>query len=190
MRKNTLSVIAMVLSLIAIGLSAAALTGKDKTAIFAEGGARIEADNAAGLIRFFIDGQERAALDADGLRLNGSMEYTGTLTDISDRRFKTGIRPLASQLDNIDRLRPVSFAMEGDPSDQTEFGLIAQEVEPLYPALVQTRTDGAKAVNYVGFIAPLITAVQDLHADNARLRDRIEVLEHARAAQPPAPGTP
>ena len=42
---------------------------------------RIEADQAAGVIRFFIDGEERAVLGADGLHISGSIEYTGAIAD-------------------------------------------------------------------------------------------------------------
>jgi len=42
---------------------------------------RIEADEKAGVIRFIVEGEERAVLDADGLHVNGSIEYTGALTD-------------------------------------------------------------------------------------------------------------
>ena len=42
---------------------------------------RIEADEKAGVIRFIVDGEERAVLDKGGLRVNGGIEYTGALTD-------------------------------------------------------------------------------------------------------------
>lgn len=44
-------------------------------------GTRIEADAKANVIRFIVDGTERAILDAEGLHVNGSIDYTGTITD-------------------------------------------------------------------------------------------------------------
>lgn len=42
---------------------------------------RIEADADSNVIRFFINGQEQAVLDAEGLHVDGSIDYTGGLTD-------------------------------------------------------------------------------------------------------------
>lgn len=120
-----------------------------------------------------------AALD-----VTGDIEYTGVITDVSDRRMKTDIAPLGGQLDAIAALRPVSFAMKDDPNGRRELGFIAQEVKPVYPELVGTSPDGIKSLNYVGMIAPLVQAVQELKAENealraanARLSQRMDVLE-------------
>lgn len=138
---------------------------------------RIELDRQGQAVRIFAGGTERVTIGAEGLHVNGGIEYTAALTDLSDARLKADIRPLAGQGEALLSLRPVAFTMADDPQDKTEYGLLAQEVEPIYPALVETRSDGGKAVNYPGLIAPLIAAVQELRADNARLRVRVEALE-------------
>lgn len=45
---------------------------------------RVEIDQKSGVIRFVIDGQERAVLDAVGLHVNGNLEFTGQTIDIGD----------------------------------------------------------------------------------------------------------
>lgn len=67
----TLSILSFSIAYLAIGQAAA-----DKVAA-----TRIEADEQAGAIRFIVEGEERAVLDADGLHVNGSIDYTGKLTD-------------------------------------------------------------------------------------------------------------
>jgi hypothetical protein len=42
---------------------------------------RIEVDEEASPIRFFIDGQERAVLNADGLHVKGNIEFPGRIID-------------------------------------------------------------------------------------------------------------
>lgn len=148
-------------------------------------GTRIDADELTGTIRIVINGEERAVFDADGLHVDGNITYTGTLTDLSDHRLKTDIHPLPPQAESIAALKPVAFSMIDDPAQRTEYGVIAQEVESVYPALVETRAGGARAVNYTGLIAPLIAAVQELQVDNARLRARIEALETGVGPAPP-----
>ena len=72
------------------------------------------------------------------LTVTGDIHYSGLLTDTSDRRAKSDIKPLPGQLSKLMRLEPVSFVMNNDPQHRTELGLIAQDAEPLYPDLVQT----------------------------------------------------
>lgn len=145
----------------------------------------IEIDEQAGAIRIVIGGRERAIFNDAGLHVTGSIDYTGTLTDLSDLRRKTDIRPLGSALPKIGDLKPVTFRMKDGPAQQ-EHGLLAQQVEDIYPTLVESRSDDSKGLNYIGLIAPLVAAVQELHADNRTLqednlalRDRISALEHS-----------
>src|SRR4051794_5936618 len=43
-------------------------------------------------------------------------------------------------------------------------GVLAQELERVFPELVTTRPDGFKQVHYAGLIGPLIEAVRELDA--------------------------
>jgi hypothetical protein len=65
-------------------------------------------------------------------------------------------------------------------------GVIAQEVEAVFPALVATSPDGYKRVNYTGLIGVLIEAVKELKAKADALEKRIVELE-ARLAAPKKP---
>ena len=114
------------------------------------------------------------------LDINGSVEFTGTMTDLSDRRLKENIQNLApNQLENIAKIRPVSFRMKNDKTRTIEYGVIAQEFEHIYPELVKTAHDdmGTKSVNYIGLIAPMLSAIQELKAENESLRARLDILE-------------
>ncbi|MCB9959689.1 MAG: tail fiber domain-containing protein [Rhodospirillaceae bacterium] len=118
------------------------------------------------------------------LDIAGDIEFTGTITDVSDRRLKDNIAPLPGALGGINALEAVSFTMKDDVTGRTEYGFIAQDVEPLFPDLVQTKQDGVKTLNYLGMIAPLVKATQeqqdiiDRQAEAiADLQARIEALE-------------
>jgi hypothetical protein len=76
----------------------------------------------------------------------------------------------------VRRLRGVSFEWREDmPSGHRgkDLGVIAQEVEEVFPELVHVDPRGYKTVNYLGLIAPLIEAVKELDA-------RIAALEATR----------
>jgi hypothetical protein len=83
----------------------------------------------------------------------------------------------------ISKLRGVTWEWRSDAPeearDQATMGVLAQEVERVFPELVETGADGIKCVNYFGLIGPLIEAVKELD-------ERVRALETARDAGDPA----
>jgi hypothetical protein len=137
-------------------------------------------------------------IDADGnvgignptpsvkLDITGDVEYSGTITDVSDIRLKTNIRPLqqrGSMLEKIGQVKTYSFTMKDDAKNQVEFGVMAQELEKIFPELVRTAPDemGTKSVNYMGLIAPMIEAGKELEAENKALHAEIDELKAQQA---------
>ena len=59
-----------------------------------------------------------------------------------------------------------------DATGQPGIGVIAQEVEKVFPELVHTDEHGRKKVDYVGLIGPLIEAVKELDARVSELERR------------------
>lgn len=113
------------------------------------------------------------------LDVSGSIVYTGTIADLSDKRLKDNIMTLPKeQLENINNINAVSFVMKNN-SSVVEYGVIAQELEEIFPTLVQTANDKmkTKSVNYIGLIAPMVSAIQELKAENEALRIRLNALE-------------
>jgi hypothetical protein len=49
-------------------------------------------------------------------------------------------------------------------------GLIAQEVEKIFPELVKTDEEGFKSVNYIGLVPHLIEAIKELKLENQELK--------------------
>jgi len=95
---------------------------------------------------------------------------------ISDRSLKTDIKPLSGALDSILKLQGVSFDWRstGEPS----VGLVAQDVERVYPELVNTdRATGLKSVQYGNLVAPLIEAVKEQQKEIEALRAEVESLK-------------
>ncbi|HEX2859440.1 MAG TPA: tail fiber domain-containing protein [Alphaproteobacteria bacterium] len=125
-------------------------------------------------------------ISATGLNITGDISYTGVLTDTSDRRLKTDIKPLPynSAMERLALLKPVQFRMK-DRMDRVEWGFVAQDVEQVFPNLVLTSSgkEGYKSLNYVGMIAPMVQGMQELKKENDDLRKRIEKLEKAVEAQ-------
>jgi hypothetical protein len=136
-------------------------------------GLRIRVDTANG-------GTERMRVTSNNVRL------TVPLIQPCDIRTKTNIQRLDGALDKLEHVRGVAFVWDessrgrGVPG-QPSIGVIAQEVEEVFPELVFDSGDeeGYKGVDHSGLIAALIEAAKELKADNEALRSRIEALELA-----------
>ena len=77
----------------------------------------------------------------------------------SDFRLKENIVKL-NTTDSFYKLNPVEFTWKS--SGKKSYGLVAQEVEQVFPELVVERSDGTKGVNYIPIIAMLLDKVQEL----------------------------
>ena len=71
-------------------------------------------------------------------------------------------------LDKIGQLRPVIFEWNDEaleklelPTGEPQVGLIAQEVEKIFPELVNTRKDGYKEIRYGWLPIYLLKAIQE-----------------------------
>ena len=96
----------------------------------------------------------------------------------SDRRLKTAIEPIHEAEEKMDRLSGVQFKWIRD--GKPDIGLIAQEVEKVFPELVKTDDQGMKAVAYSNLVAPLLEAYK---AAKTRLQGEIDHLRHDLDAQ-------
>lgn len=129
----------------------------------------------------------------------GGAVIAGTCS--SDLRFKKNITSFESVLNNFSRLRPVNYLWRADEfADQRfglngAYGLIAQEVEELFPDLVSTNEKGYKAVNYSKL--PLLTiqavkeqqsVIEEQKAEIERQAKEIERLRFAICSLNPALG--
>ena len=86
----------------------------------------------------------------------------------SDAKYKTDIAPLTGVLAKLDKLRAIVFSWNGlaesqdHCADRKEIGVIAQEVEAVFPELVTTWEGRYKAVEYGRLSAVLLEAVKEL----------------------------
>ena len=114
----------------------------------------------------FVAGNGTSGARSDALTLDqsGNLDISGTLTESSDRRLKTSIRPLKGEtLAKLSRLRPVryEFTDSNRHPDGPQIGLIAQDVRTEFPALVSTGADGMLSLSYSKFTAVLLKGLQE-----------------------------
>lgn len=108
----------------------------------------------------------------------GNGYLSGNLIQTSDKRLKKEFAPLSSSLVNISRLNGYHYKwIEESRNKELQTGLIAQEVQKIFPELVQTNDKGFLSVNYIGLIPHLIEAMKELRKENTALKDKNQSLE-------------
>ena len=86
----------------------------------------------------------------------------------SDPRLKTNKEELENPLYNLSKIKGYRFEWlpeakkHNSYNEGMDIGVMSNEVEKIYPELVQTRSSGYKAVDYEKLTAVLIAAVNDL----------------------------
>jgi len=109
----------------------------------------------------------------------GNLTISGTLTENSDRRLKTQIDPLDDgTLTKLAELRPVRYQFKNQqthPSGQ-QLGLVAQDVQKEFPALVSTGTDDMLSLSYSKFTAVLLKGLQEQQVRIETQRTTIDSL--------------
>ena len=134
------------------------------------------------------------AQDKEAMLFGQDANFSGNITvgavyTLSDKKFKSNIEILENTISNLSKLRGKKYF--NSKIDKNDIGLIAQEVQQIYPNLVSEFTDENNdkvlAVNYQGFVPILINAIneqqdiideqQEKLAEIDELRQEIETLK-------------
>jgi len=109
-------------------------------------------------------------IDCSGnVNIDGTVNAT-SYNSASDYRIKKDVFPLDDKF-TVDKLRPVTY--NNTKLEKQDIGLIAHEVQEIYPFLVNGEKDGEnfQSVNYTGLIGILIKEIQEL-------KERVKKLEN------------
>ncbi|MCC2545131.1 tail fiber domain-containing protein [Hymenobacter sp. BT175] len=121
-----------------------------------------------------------------GYKLDVNGIIRGSNVSASDSRFKKEVRPLSGALASVRALRGVRYqwnelgVQHGGTAGAGQVGVLAQEIEKIYPELVSTDAHGYKAVNYAQLTPVLLETIKEL---DAQLAAQTRRADEARAAQ-------
>jgi hypothetical protein len=142
-----------------------------------------------GIIRIGTPHRQKAAYMAgiyDTLLESGSapvyVNSSGLLSvNKSSERYKTAITPMGNHVDKLQQLRPVAFHLKSEPNGAIQYGLIAEEVDKVYPELVIRDDKGEiQGVRYDELAPMLLHEVQQLNATVKRQAAQLQELEELK----------
>ena len=106
------------------------------------------------------------------LKVAGNGYFSGTLTEASSLAIKENIENFTPSIDKINKIRPVKYNKKG--SDKKEIGLIAEELEELFPELVEKDENGnPSGVNYSRAVTVLLGGFKELYKELQEIKKRI-----------------
>ena len=116
--------------------------------------------------------------DSDLMTLaSGSLTVAGDVTISSDARLKSNIVALGPTLISLLQLEAKSYTMKNDTEQKQKIGLLAQEVQKVFPELVSEDNNGMLAVNYQALVPVLINALKEQENNSNELEKSLEILE-------------
>jgi hypothetical protein len=91
---------------------------------------------------------------------DGTTTIAGDLSINSDARLKANIVSLGATLSKLLKIDGKSYTMKKDESKKQKIGLLAQDIEKVFPELV-SESNGIKSINYQGLVPVLINALKE-----------------------------
>ena len=114
-----------------------------------------------------------------GIRiLSGNAVYAyGGFYESSDERLKNILNPIKVDLDELSKLRKIYYLWKENSDESIQLGVIAQDVQKLYPELVGEDEFGLLSVAYDKLSVIALEAIDTLYQEHKQLKKRVDRLE-------------
>jgi trimeric autotransporter adhesin len=104
---------------------------------------------------------------------------TGILSQNSDLRLKKNIIPLSNTIKSLQQLNGYTYNWKDEKRDSTQqIGLIAQEVQKVYPQLVKQNADENLSLNYIGLVPVLLEGIKEQQKEIEELKQAVKKLQN------------
>ncbi len=107
---------------------------------------------------------------------DGSVALANAWNTFSDIRLKKGMTKIEDALDKVAKLAGYFFFWKSGKDNSRQMGVVAQEIEKVFPEIVTTNRDGLKSVDYPKLAVPMIEAIKTLKKQNEKLEADNEVI--------------
>ena len=106
--------------------------------------------------------------------IDNDLYVNGSIYNPSDINLKKNIEPISENKKKLlAELEPVEFEFKNN--DKKHYGFIAQDIELLYPELVNKNDIGYKTINYIELIPILLSKIKDMQKEIDNLKEHLIV---------------
>jgi len=126
----------------------------------------------------YVDAAQDYNFAYNGVLKSYIRDTDGSYIIASDKKLKKDIAAMSPVLERIKQLLPCQYRYrDNDPAGPKSIGLIAQEVEPLFPETVSEK-EGLKAINYDAFAVIAIQAIKEQQVIIENQQSQIDELRN------------
>jgi len=115
--------------------------------------------------------------NGERLYVSGAIRATGTITANSDLTLKKNLLKIENALDKVEQINGYTYEFKADDSKR-HGGVIAQEIDKVFPEIVNTGNDGLMGVEYGNISALLIEAIKEQQKAIQELSTEINLLKN------------
>ena len=106
----------------------------------------------------------------------GTFTAVGDVVAFSDAKFKTNVKTIENALEKVISLRGVTYNRTDIENENEKIGVIAQEVQQIFPQVVTEDKNGTLGVSYGNITAILIEAIKEQQKQIEDLQKQINYL--------------
>jgi len=108
--------------------------------------------------------------------INNDLIVTGSLYNTSDENLKENISSInKKKIDDLFTINPIIFNYKSEPCKNKHFGVLAQDVEKVFPELVKNNNiSGYKTVNYQELIPIMLAKMKHMQDEIDEIKQNIK----------------
>ena len=117
---------------------------------------------------------KRAVFLSSDLVVKKDLYVNGSIYNPSDEKLKENIEPITlEQTDKLFKINPVYFSYKADKSKLKHFGVLAQDIEKVFPELVNNFEKDYKTVNYQELIPIMLAKIKQMQNEIDQLKELV-----------------
>jgi hypothetical protein len=109
--------------------------------------------------------------------ITSDLVITGSLYNTSDVRLKENITEISTaKMNDLFTLNPLVFNYKNDKTKKIHYGFLAQDIEKVFPELVEDNMSGYKTVNYQEFVPLMLAKMKNMQEQIDELKENLRVI--------------
>jgi len=126
--------------------------------------------------RVITPGDDKTAIYmSNDLVVKKNLYVEGSIYNPSDEKLKENIELISTeQIDNLFKINPIKFSYKHDKTKLKHFGVLAQDVEKVFPELVNKIEKDYKNVNYQELIPIMLAKMKKMQNEIDELKEIVK----------------